>query len=67
MKKVQERRVWKEEKRARKKEAPTAYRYLIKIQSRKHNIVVFYEIWKKYNQIPLTKTKCTREAVELPN
>ena len=41
----------------KKKEVLTAYQYLIKINNSKHNIEVFYKIWKKYNEIQLTKNK----------
>ena len=27
--------------------------------NKKHNLLVFYEIWKKYNEIQLTKNKWT--------
>ena len=30
-----------------------------KFNNNKHNIVVFFKIWKKYNEIQLTKNKCT--------
>ena len=33
----------------------TAYHILIKYNNNKHNIVTFYKIWKKYNEIQLTK------------
>ena len=47
--------VWQEAKQARKK----AWRP-ITLQSKynnKQNMVVFYKIWKKYNEIQLTKKK----------
>ena len=41
-----------------KKEVPTAYRILIKIQkNNEHNMVIFYKKWKKCNEIHLTKNK----------
>ena len=48
--------IWKEAKRARKKEVPTAYHFL-KYNINKHNVVLFHKIWKKYNAIQLTKNK----------
>ena len=36
----------------KKKEVPTAYHILIKIQNNnKDNMVIFYTKWKKYNEI----------------
>ena len=40
----------------KKKEVPTAYHILIKYNNNKH-IIVFNKIWKKYNEIKLTKNK----------
>ena len=42
-------------KGARTKEVPTAYHYLMKYIINKHKIVIFYKMWKKYNEIQLTK------------
>ena len=36
---------------AKKKEVPQAYHYLIKYNNNKHNIGVFYKIWKNNNEI----------------
>ena len=38
------------------KEVPTAHRYPAKHNNNKH-MTVFYKIWKKYNEIQLTKNK----------
>ena len=38
-------------KRAQKTGIPTAYHYLVKIQNNKHNMEVFYKIWKMCNEI----------------
>ena len=43
-----------------KKEVPAAYHYLIKIQYKQHNMVLFYKIWKNCNEIQLTKIKRIR-------
>ena len=50
-------RVWKEVKRARKKkEVPTDYTILSKYNNNnKHNLLVFYEMEKKYIKIQLIK------------
>ena len=44
-------------KAGRKKDVPTAYHILIKIQYNKQNVVIFYKKWKKYNEVQLTKNK----------
>ena len=41
----------------KEKEVQIAYHYLIKMYNSQHNIVVFHKIWKKYNEIQLTKNK----------
>ena len=38
-------------------EVPRAYNNHIKIHNNKHNMEIFYKIWKKYDEIQLTKNK----------
>ena len=40
---------------------------LIKIQYNEHNLLVFYERWKKYNEIQLTKNKMDLRNRNLKN
>ena len=50
--------MWKKAKRPQKNDVPTAYHIIIKIQYiNKHNMVIFYRKWKKYNKIQLTKNE----------
>ena len=52
-----EARVWKEAKRERTKEDPTAIISYPKYNNYKQNRVIFYKNYKKFNEIQLTKSK----------
>ena len=49
--------MWKEAKRARKKDVRQPITSLPKYNNNKQNMVIFYKKWKKYNEIQLTKNK----------